>query len=93
MAARARRKTAPIRRGSPAHRPQWVAALRNLGYAGAIILHLHNDHVGHWPTADLDELAGKLDQLGVCSDYLRSKFAAKSPALMPKLESCTTGPI
>jgi spore coat protein SA len=66
------------------NRPQWVAALRNMGYKGAIILHLHNDHVSHWPKADLDALAGRLDKLAVCSEYLRTKFAATSPALNAK---------
>jgi glycosyltransferase involved in cell wall biosynthesis len=63
------------------NRPQWVATLRNMGYEGRIVLHLHNDHIGHWPTTALNALAAKLDALGVCSNYLRSTFALKSPAL------------
>jgi glycosyltransferase involved in cell wall biosynthesis len=55
-----------------------------MGYKGTIILHLHNDHVGHWPKADLDALAGRLDKLAVCSEYLHAKFAAKSAALNAK---------
>jgi spore coat protein SA len=66
------------------NRPQWVAALRNMGYDGKIILHLHNDHIGHWPPAALNTLAAQLDALGVCSNYLRSTFAPKSPALNAK---------
>jgi glycosyltransferase involved in cell wall biosynthesis len=66
------------------NRPQWVATLRNMGYEGKIILHLHNDHIGHWPTAALNALAAKLDALAVCSNYLRSTFAPISPALNAK---------
>lgn len=63
------------------NRPQWVALLRSLGYGGAIVLHLHNDHLGHWPPVALDELAPQLNAIAVCSDYLRSTFAAKSKVL------------
>jgi len=73
------------------NRPQWVGALRDMGYAGAIILHLHNDHVSHWPSPDLDSLAGRLDHLAVCSEYLRSKFVAKSPALTAKTQVVHNG--
>lgn len=66
------------------NRPQWVAALRRIGYRGSIVLHLHNDHLGHWSTPMLDALAAQLDALGVCSNYLRSTFASKSPALNAK---------
>jgi spore coat protein SA len=66
------------------NRPQWVNALRGMGYGGAIILHLHNDHVSHWPSSNLDSLASRVDRLAVCSDYLRGKFATKSPALNAK---------
>jgi len=66
------------------NRPQWVAALRKMGYNGALILHLHNDHVGHWSTDALDALAPRLDALVVCSDYLRSTFAPRSPLLNSK---------
>jgi glycosyltransferase involved in cell wall biosynthesis len=66
------------------NRPQWVATLRTLGYRGAIVLHLHNDHLGHWASPQLDELAGKLDAVAVCSDYLRRTFASRSLALDAK---------
>lgn len=66
------------------NRPQWVANLRNLGYHGAIVLHLHNDHVGHWSSEQLDHLARDLDAVAVCSDYLRRTFASRSPALNAK---------
>jgi spore coat protein SA len=66
------------------NRPQWVAALRNIGYEGAIVLHLHNDHLGHWSGPALDALALKLDAVAVCSDYLRSTFASKSALLNAK---------
>jgi glycosyltransferase involved in cell wall biosynthesis len=66
------------------NRPQWVARLRKLGYREAIVLHLHNDHVGHWPSPTLDKLASELDVLAVCSEYLRSRFATKSASLDAK---------
>src|ERR1700730_6003894 len=37
------------------YRPQWVAALRNMGYKGALLLHLQNDHLGHWTSQTLDD--------------------------------------
>jgi spore coat protein SA len=66
------------------NRPQWVLALRRLGFAGGLVLHLHNDHLGHWAADSLDELASRLDALAVCSEYLRSTFASKSAALNAK---------
>jgi glycosyltransferase involved in cell wall biosynthesis len=66
------------------NRPQWVAALRNTGYEGAIVLHLQNDHLGHWSGPALDALAPRLDAVAVCSDYLRSTFAPKSALLNAK---------
>lgn len=66
------------------NRPQWVEALRGMGYEGAIVLHLHNDHLGHWSGPALDDLASGLDAVAVCSDYLRSTFAPKSALLNAK---------
>lgn len=66
------------------NRPQWPAILRKSGYQGAIVLHLHNDHLGHWSASDLNALAAQLDAVAVCSGYLRSTFAAKSATLAAK---------
>ena len=66
------------------NRPQWVASLRQMGYKGAILLHLQNDHLGHWTPAMLDELASRLDRVVVCSSYLRNCFATKSAAVAAK---------
>jgi spore coat protein SA len=66
------------------NRPQWVPVLRDFGYEGSIVLHLQNDHLGHWTANMLDELARHLDLLAVCSEYLRETFASKSPALAAK---------
>jgi spore coat protein SA len=66
------------------NRPQWVGMLRRMGYRGAVILHLHNDHLGHWPAAHLDVLASMVDAVAVCSGYLRSTFAARSAVLNAK---------
>ncbi|MGA8273508.1 MAG: glycosyltransferase family 4 protein [Candidatus Sulfotelmatobacter sp.] len=66
------------------NRPQWVSALRQMGYRGALILQLHNDHIGHWSSDALDSLAPKLDALVVCSEYLRNTFSAKSALLNSK---------
>ena len=63
------------------NRPQWPATLRKFGYQGAIVLHLHNDHLGHWQGEQLDALAARLDGVAVCSEYLRRTFAARSSAL------------
>jgi spore coat protein SA len=66
------------------NRPQWVSALRRLGYQGAILLHLQNNHLGHWTAPMLDKLAPQLDELAVCSTFLRETFAGKSPTLAAK---------
>ena len=66
------------------NRPQWVAWLRSLGYRGAIVLHLQNDHLGHWTAPMLDALAPNVDGVVVCSRFLRDTFAPKSAALAAK---------
>jgi spore coat protein SA len=73
------------------NRPQWVRVLRGFGYEGMIVLHLHNDHLGHWTASMLDEIAGYLQAVAVCSDYLRSTFAAKSPSLAAKTKVILNG--
>ncbi len=66
------------------NRPQWARILRQLGYKGAIIVHLQNDHLGHWSPLMLDALAPCLSALVVCSAYLRHTFAPKSKLLAAK---------
>ena len=66
------------------NRPQWVGVLRRLGYRGGIVLHLQNDHLGHWTGAMLEELAPRVDRVVVCSGYLRDTFAGRSEALAGK---------
>jgi spore coat protein SA len=73
------------------HRPQWVGLLRSCGYKGSIVLHLQNDHLGHWTGPSLDRLAPLLDLLAVCSSYLRDAFAPKSPALAAKTQVVFNG--
>ena len=73
------------------NRPQWVKVLRGFGYEGAVVLHLHNDHLGHWPASMLDDLAPSLQAVAVCSDYLRNTFAAKSPTLATKTKVILNG--
>jgi spore coat protein SA len=73
------------------NRPQWVTVLRAIGFEGAIVLHLQNDHLGHWSAASLDELAPKLNAVAVCSEYLRSTFASKSAALNAKTKVVYNG--
>ena len=66
------------------NRPQWAVILRRLGYTGVLIVHLQNDHLGHWSAPMLDALAKHVDAVVVCSEYLRGTFAPKSPALAEK---------
>jgi spore coat protein SA len=73
------------------NRPQWVDLLRRMGYSGNVLLHLHNDHVGHWTSTALDELAKQLDGVLVCSKYLLSTFAGKSQALVAKTSVISNG--
>jgi glycosyltransferase involved in cell wall biosynthesis len=73
------------------NRPQWVAPLRRLGYQGAILLHLQNDHLGHWTSQMLDDLALRVDRVVTCSGFLRDCFAPKSSALAAKTEVVFNG--
>jgi spore coat protein SA len=66
------------------NRPQWVVPLRRMGYEGAIVLHLQNDHLGHWTVQMLDDLALQVDRVAVCSSFLRDRFATKSQTLASK---------
>jgi spore coat protein SA len=66
------------------NRPQWVRILRHIGYEGKIVLHLQNDHLGHWTTEMLDESAPQLDAVVTCSEYLKNTFAPKSSAIARK---------
>jgi spore coat protein SA len=73
------------------NRPQWARLLRSLGYRGQIIVHLQNDHLGHWSGAMLDALAPELDGLVVCSHYLRAQAVGKSEALARKTKVVFNG--
>jgi len=73
------------------NRPQWATLLRSLGYRGHIIVHLQNDHLGHWSTPMLDALAPDLDGLVVCSSYLQAQSAGKSELLAHKTEVVFNG--
>jgi spore coat protein SA len=73
------------------NRPQWIAILRRVGYKGAILLHLQNDHLGHWTPPMLDELAPRLDRVVVCSSFLASCFTLKSSALSAKTQVVFNG--
>ncbi len=66
------------------NRPQWGPMLRRLGYRGRIVVHLQNDHLGHWTSAMLDELALQLDAVAVCSTYIADQFCRKSKAITAK---------
>lgn len=73
------------------NRPQWVPILREMSFRGAILLHLQNDHLGHWTEAMLDELAPRLDRVVVCSSFLRDCFVLKSTALAAKTQVVFNG--
>jgi spore coat protein SA len=73
------------------NRPQWIPLLRRLGYRGALLLHLQNDHLGHWTAAMLDALAPQLEAVAVCSGFLRDTFAPKSTALAAKTQVVFNG--
>jgi len=73
------------------NRPQWVAVLRHMGYRGALVLHLQNDHLGHWTSLMLDDLALRVDRVVACSSFLRDCFALKSPALAAKTQVVFNG--
>jgi spore coat protein SA len=73
------------------NRPQWVGALRRMGYDGALLLHLQNDHLGHWTGEMLDDLASQVDQVVVCSTFLSNCFTQKSSALASKTKVVFNG--
>jgi spore coat protein SA len=66
------------------NRPACVGWLRTCGYRGRMVLHLQNDHLGHWTPEMLENLASAVDWVVVCSTYLREQFARKSPPLAEK---------
>ena len=66
------------------NRPQWVPLLRRFGFEGALVLHLQNNHLGHWDSTPLDELATQLQGVAVCSTFLRDTFAPRSVTLAAK---------
>lgn len=66
------------------NRPQWIRRLREIGYSGKLILHLQNEHLGHWSPTMLDELARDVDLVLSCSTYLQNTFAARSQAIAAK---------
>jgi spore coat protein SA len=73
------------------NRPQWATLLRSLGYHGSVIVHLQNDHLGHWSPAMLDALAPNLDGLVVCSTYLGEQSIGNSEALALKAKVVFNG--
>jgi len=60
------------------NRPQWAFILRQLGLQCRIVIHLQNDHLGHWTRLMLDALAPAVDAVVTCSTYLRDTFASRS---------------
>lgn len=66
------------------NRPQWVKPLRRMGYSGAILLHLQNDHLGHWTPQMLNALVPSLEAVVVCSQFLCDTFAHRSVTLASK---------
>lgn len=73
------------------NRPQWAVLLRSLGYRGSLIVHLQNDHLGHWSTPMLDALASDLDGLVVCSRYLQAQSIGNSETLARKTKVVSNG--
>ena len=73
------------------NRPQWVDLLRKFGYRGAVVLHLQNNHLGHWEAAALDELATRLEGVAVCSTFLRDTFVPRSASLASKTRVVLNG--
>jgi len=73
------------------NRPQWVTELRRQGYRGRILLHLQNNHLGHWTTPMLDALTPQLDCVAVCSTFLRETFASRCPAIAAKTKVIFNG--
>jgi spore coat protein SA len=73
------------------NRPQWANLLRLLGYRGLVVVHLQNDHLGHWTSPMLDALAPQLDAMVVCSTYLREQSEGKSRALAAKTKVVFNG--
>jgi len=73
------------------NRPQWAPMLRRMGYKGRIIVHLQNDHLGHWTPQMLDSLAPELDAVVVCSTYIGQQFCPKSAAIAAKTKLVFNG--
>jgi glycosyltransferase involved in cell wall biosynthesis len=66
------------------NRPQWALILSQLSLQSRIVVHLQNDHLGHWSAPMLDALAPAVDAVVTCSAYLRDTFAPRSSSLARK---------
>lgn len=73
------------------NRPQWVSELRRFGYKGSIVLHLQNNHLGHWSPQMLNSLAQNVDLVAVCSTFLRDTFFGKSERIAAKTKLIFNG--
>ena len=55
------------------------------------LLHLQNNHLGHWTASMLDALEPQLDGIAVCSSFLRETFVKRSSALASKTKVIFNG--
>ena len=72
-------------------RPQWVPLLRAAGFRGSLVLHLHNNSLGHCDGPGLDRIAMDVQAVVVCSRWLQDTFVQKSPAIAAKTQVVYNG--
>jgi spore coat protein SA len=58
--------------------------LREAGYKGLLIGHLHNGHLAHWSGTELDELSKTLDCIVSCSNFMASTYTKRSQSIAAK---------
>lgn len=63
------------------NRVHWARILRQLGFRGKIITHLHNSHLAHYDAKRLDIMAPHIDCVVSCSRYIENTFRSRSESI------------
>jgi len=63
---------------------QYIDNIRKIGYTGKIFLHMHNDYLGSLSSCDVNKIERSVDNVFVCSNFLKNRIKGKSCALAKK---------
>ncbi|HWU28374.1 MAG TPA: glycosyltransferase family 4 protein [Microbacterium sp.] len=65
------------------NRPHYARELREAGFTGAVILHMHNDLRTYVTMDESAEVFSHIDYVAFCSDFVRDRAVESFPALPP----------